>query len=73
MDSLGPGRMVEEPGFDEPVWIRVGEIHLTALFEIVRRYLIAVRNNSVVYFEAVTIGLVLEVAAHGVGGWSREK
>ena len=60
--------MVEEPGFDEPVWIGVREIHLAAFFEILGRYLIGVRNNSVGYFDAVAVGFVLEVAADGVDG-----
>ena len=73
MDSLGPCRMVEEPRFDEPVWIGVGEVHLTAFFEIIGCYLVGVRNDSVGDFDAVAIGFVLEVATDGVDGWRREK
>ncbi len=73
VDAFGPGGVVEEPGFGEPVWARIAQIFFSTLFEILSGDLIGVGDNSVNHFDAIAIGFVLEVAADRVEGWSGEE
>ena len=68
-----PGGMIEEPDFGKFTRIRVGQVHLSTLLEIVGGDLVGVGHDAVDHLEAIAVCLVLKMAADGVERGSRKK
>src|SRR5271157_2210379 len=71
--ALRPRRVIVEPELHPLAWRRIVEVDFSALFEIVRGYLVGIRHDAVYDLDSVAIGLVLIVAADGVEHRRREK
>ena len=65
--------MIVEPELDEPRWLRIGEIHFAQTLEGRQSGISWVRYDSVDHFQAINVGLMLEVPRNSVAERRGEK